>query len=77
MLFYDFDDESVGMGRGCCFDEIDSIVDFCKCRVVINSGICIREIVVNGIDEIDNVEMFEWLKFLGGKFVIGSEFVEQ
>ena len=62
---------------GCGVDRVDGLADASQGRVAADGGIGPGQIVVDGADEADNVEVSEGFNLLLGQFALSIELLEQ
>jgi hypothetical protein len=74
---HDFNDECTLMADGCGVDRVDSLADSRKRCVAANGGIGHGEIVINGADKTDDVEVSEGIDLLLGELLALDELLEQ
>lgn len=58
MVVYDFNYKGLRVWCGGGFDVVDYFIDMCKSWVVVNGGISVGKVVVDGVNYVDDVEMF-------------------
>jgi len=74
---HNLDDESTRMGRGSGLNQVNSSANPLQGRVATNCGICARQVIVDGADQADNVEVPIRSSLFFGKLSLLDELVEQ
>jgi uncharacterized protein YuzB (UPF0349 family) len=77
MSAHDLDDESTLVRESSSINVIDSLADALQRRVASNGGIGASQVVVDGTDQTDNVEVLEWLDCLLLECSVGHELLDQ
>jgi hypothetical protein len=77
MSAHDLDNESTLVREGGSVNVIDSLADTLQRRVASNGGIGASQVVVDGTDQTDNVEVFERLDGLLLESAVGHQLLDQ
>lgn len=77
MAAHDLDDESTRVRGGGGFDVVDHLANAGQGRVAANGGVGAGEVIVDGADDADNVEVLVGGHLFRGQLARGDELVEQ
>lgn len=77
MSSHDLDNESARVRRSCRLDVVDHFADTGEGRVAANGGIGAGQVIVNGSDETDDVQVPIRRNLLEGQLLVGNELLDQ